>query len=101
MSNEIIKEQLNDDLGAVLADVDALMRATASLGGEKVSEARARAEESLRALRARMAEGKAALRLKARNAAKATDAYVHDNTWEAMGVAGGIGLVIGVLIARR
>lgn len=101
MSTEIIKEQLNNDLGAVFADVDALVRATANLGGEKVAEARARVEESLRLVKTRMTEAKAALRVKARSAVKATDAYVHDNTWEAMGVAGGIGLVIGVLIARR
>jgi ElaB/YqjD/DUF883 family membrane-anchored ribosome-binding protein len=101
MSNEAIKEQLNDDFRAVLADADALVKATANLGGEKLTEIRTRAEESLRVVRVRMADAKAALRVKARSAVKATDAYVHDNTWEAMGVAGGIGLVIGVLIARR
>ena len=40
-------------------------------------------------------------RLKAKQAARATDAYVHDNPWQAIGVGAALGLAIGVLIARR
>jgi ElaB/YqjD/DUF883 family membrane-anchored ribosome-binding protein len=62
---------------------------------------RAKAEESLRIAKARMADAQEALLAKTREAAKATDVYVHENPWKAVGVAAGVGLVIGLLIGRR
>jgi ElaB/YqjD/DUF883 family membrane-anchored ribosome-binding protein len=38
---------------------------------------------------------------KAKAAAAATDEYVHEHPWHAVGVAAGVGLVIGLLIGRR
>ncbi|MGA7949503.1 MAG: DUF883 family protein, partial [Thiobacillaceae bacterium] len=77
------------------------LKATANQGGEKLAEVRAKAEESLRVVKARMADAQAALLARTREAAKATDAYVHENPWRAVGVAAGVGLVIGLLIGRR
>jgi ElaB/YqjD/DUF883 family membrane-anchored ribosome-binding protein len=36
-----------------------------------------------------------------REAARATDEFVHDRPWTAVGVAAGVGLIIGLLIGRR
>lgn len=38
---------------------------------------------------------------KTKEAALATDEYVRANPWESVGVAAAVGLVIGMLIARR
>ena len=43
----------------------------------------------------------AALRERTREVAKATDHYVHEHPWKAIGVAAGIGLLVGMLIGRR
>ena len=99
--NEVTSEQLVADFKVVVADAEALLKATANQGGEKLAEVRARTEESLRVAKARMADAQAALLVKTREAAKATDAYVHENPWRAIGVAAGVGLVIGLLIGRR
>lgn len=98
---EVTNEQLNDHFKAALADAEALVKATANLGGESLASVRAKAEESLKMLRARSSEAQAALVVKARAAANITDAYVHDSPWEAIGVAAGVGVLIGVLVARR
>jgi len=37
----------------------------------------------------------------AREMADATEEYVRDNPWQSVGVAAGVGLLIGLLIARR
>ena len=37
---------------------------------------------------------------KGRAAAQATDAYVHENPWTTMGIAAGLGLVVGLLLGR-
>jgi ElaB/YqjD/DUF883 family membrane-anchored ribosome-binding protein len=102
-------EKLSDDVIAdfkvVVADAEALLKATANQGGEKVAEVRARVEESLRIAKSRMEEAQAALVGKAKAVAKATDVYVHENPWKAIGtaagVAAGVGLVLGLLIGRR
>jgi ElaB/YqjD/DUF883 family membrane-anchored ribosome-binding protein len=101
ISDEVTSEQLIADFKVVVADAEALLKATANQGGEKLAEVRAKAEESLRVVKVRMAEAQAALLARTKAAAKATDAYVHENPWKAVGIAAGVGLVIGLLIGRR
>lgn len=98
---EVTKEQLFEDFKVVVADAEALLKATANQGGDKLAEVRARAEESLKLVKARMAQAQAALLARTKAAAKATDVYVHENPWKAVGIAAGAGLVIGFLISRR
>jgi len=99
--DEVTKEQLIADFKTVVADAEALLRATANQGGEELAAVRAKAEESLRVVKARIAEEQVALLVKTREAARATDAYVHENPWKAVGVAAGFGLLIGLLSGRR
>ncbi|HJX57849.1 MAG TPA: hypothetical protein VJ325_03945 [Thiobacillus sp.] len=48
-----------------------------------------------------MADAQAALLVRTRATARATDEYVHTHPWQSMGAAVGVGLVIGLLIGRR
>jgi ElaB/YqjD/DUF883 family membrane-anchored ribosome-binding protein len=99
--DEFTKEQLIADFKTVVADAEALLKATANQGGDELAEVRAKAEESLRVVKARMSESQAALLVKTKEAAKATDVYVHENPWKSVGVAVGVGLVVGLLSGRR
>ncbi|MDO9225511.1 MAG: DUF883 family protein [Pseudomonadota bacterium] len=101
LANEVTKEQLIADFNVVVADAEALLRATANQGGEKLAEVRAKTEESLRVVKARMVDAQEALVIKTRAAAKATDVYVHENPWNAVGVAAAVGLLVGFLMGRR
>lgn len=98
---EKLSDQVIADFKVVVADTEALLKATANQGGEKLAEVRAKAEESLQVVKARMVEAQAELLAKTKEAAKATDVYVHENPWKAVGAAAGVGLVIGLLIGRR
>ncbi len=95
------RDRLVADMKAVIADADELLRATAGQAGEKVQAARAKAEESLRRARAKLEQAEEAVVARARAAAQATDDYVHANPWKAVGLAGAIGVIVGMLIARR
>ena len=64
--------------------------------GEKASEARERAEESLAALRERLS----GLEDVVKGRAKQVDGYVRDNPWQALAIAGGVALLVGVLMGR-
>lgn len=104
MSNpaeHISKQKLMDDLSAVVNDAEELLKATASQTGERISEIRAKTEESLRAAKVRLADAQEALLEKAKAVAKDTDAYVHENPWKTAGIAAVAGLLIGAIIARR
>lgn len=98
---EVTKEQLIADFKVVVADAEALLKATANQGGDALIALRARAEESLAVAKEKMADAQDALLEKSKAAATATDDYVHENPWKAVGVAAGVGLVIGLLIGRR
>lgn len=98
--NEFTKDQLMSDFKVVVEDAEELLRATAGQGGDKLAEVRAKAEESLRRAKERMAEAQAALLARTREAAQATDVYVHEKPWEAVGVAAAAGFIIGWLVGH-
>jgi len=93
--------QLMEDLRVVVEDAEALLRATAGQAGEKVDQARQRAEESVKVARERLGELEGEFRVRAREAARTTDRYVHENPWGAIGMAAGIGFILGLLSGRR
>ena len=100
-AEQVTTEKLMDDLRTVVADAEELLKATASQTGERIAAARAKAEESLKAAKVGLAEAQAVVVAKTKEAALATDEYVRANPWESVGVAAAVGLVIGMLIARR
>ncbi len=99
--NDVSKEKLVADLKVVVADAEELLRATASQAGEKVAAARERIQASLATAKVKLTDAERALLEKSKLAAKATDDYVRENPWQAVGVAAVAGLVLGVLISRR
>lgn len=96
----VSKEKLLQDLRTVVIDAEELLRATASQTGEKVSAVRERIQANLVAARARLEDAEALMLEKTKEAARATDEYVHDHPWRAVGIAAGVGLVVGMLISR-
>lgn len=97
----ITNQKLMDDLSAVVNDAEELLKATATQTGERITVARARAEETVKSVKARLADAEGALIEKAKEAAKETDDYVHENPWKTAGIAAAVGVLIGALITRR
>lgn len=95
------KEQLVRDFKVLVADAEALLKATAGQSGEAVAAMRAKVNESLAVAKVKLTEAEQLALDKAKAAAAATDEYVHEKPWQAVGIAAGIGLVIGLLIGRR
>ena len=95
------REQLLTDLKAVVSDSEELLAATVSAAGERASAARARVQESLRTAKAKIQGLDDEMLDRLGDAAKATDSYVHEHPWGAVGVAAVAGLLVGVLISRR
>ncbi len=97
----VAREQLLSDLKAVVADSEELLKATAGDLDERATAARAKVQESLRTAKVKIEELDAEVMARLNDAAKATDQYVHEHPWGAVGIAAAAGLLVGVLIARR
>ncbi len=95
------KDKLAQDFQAVVDGAEELLRVTSSNTEAGYSAARKKLEHSLKVARDELDHIEHVARLKAKQAARATDAYVHDNPWQAIGVGAALGLAIGVLIGRR
>ncbi|MDP1634852.1 MAG: DUF883 family protein [Gallionellaceae bacterium] len=100
VAGDVSKEKLMHDLRVVVTDAEELLRATAGQAGEKMAVARERIQENLAAAKARLVVAEEAVVAKTKQAAKATDEYVHENPWRAVGIGAGVGLIIGMLISR-
>ena len=95
------KDKLMSDLHTVISDAGEVLRMTADEAGESAADLRGRVQ-------ARMNQAKDELRhlqetavATAKAAGHAADDFVHDNPWKSIGIATGIGLVVGLLISRR
>lgn len=100
-TQDITTDTLVEDLKIVMRDAEALIKATSAQTGEKIQEVRVRAEESLRQARERLSLIEAEALKRAREVAEVTEEYVRENPWQSLGIAAGIGLVLGILISRR
>jgi len=95
------REQLAADMKSIIADAEELLKATASATGERILAARARAEETLKSARERLANSDDAVLNQVKDVAKTADDYVREHPWGAVGIAAVAGLLLGVLISRR
>jgi ElaB/YqjD/DUF883 family membrane-anchored ribosome-binding protein len=95
------QERLISDIKAVIADAEELLGATAEQGGEKITALRGRIRQRLGDARARLSDAEAALLDKTRAAAQATDDFVHESPWQAVGIGAGVGFLLGLILGRR
>lgn len=93
--------RLTRDLRTLADDAEALLRHAAQDTGKGYADARARLEQSVTRAKERLAATDQAVRDRAREAGSSVDEYVHENPWRAVGLGASIGLIVGVLIARR
>lgn len=95
------QEQLVNDIKSVIFEAEEMLGATADQTGDKIANLRARVQARLRDARLRLTEAEALLVTKTKAAARATDEYVHESPWTAVGIAAGVGLLVGLIIGRR
>ena len=93
--------ELQDDIRVVMDSAEDLVKATADVGGEKLRDLRARVDEALKAVQTKMSAAHERVRDKTRAEVDAANTYVHENPWKAVGVAAGVGLLIGLLVSAR
>lgn len=95
------KDRLVGDLKALVNDAEELLRATASQAGEKITDARQKIEQSLVEGKKAIADAEKTIVKKSKECAEIADDYVRENPWSAIGMAAGLGVVLGLLLRGK
>jgi len=90
-------ERLAADLRRVVRDSEDLLKDSAGVVGEKAHELRERLAERLEMAK----EAYQRFEARAREGAKATDKVIREHPYQSIGIAFGVGVLIGVLVSRR
>jgi ElaB/YqjD/DUF883 family membrane-anchored ribosome-binding protein len=90
-------ERLVTDVKLLMRDAENLLKATAGEADEKVKEVRARLAKTVESAKATYDD----LQDKTVRAAKATDSVIREHPYESIGIAFGVGLLVGLIVGRR
>ncbi len=85
----------------LVADVEDLVKKVAHVNDDEIARIRSKVETTLAEAKTVAGAGIAAVRGRAEDATEATDEYVHENPWAAIGIAAAVGIIIGFVAARR
>jgi ElaB/YqjD/DUF883 family membrane-anchored ribosome-binding protein len=96
-ANPESSEKLVSDLKRVVRDSQELLQDSAAVAGEQAHALRERLMETLEAAKATCRR----LEEKAREGARATDKVIREHPYQSIGLAFGLGLLIGVLVTRK
>lgn len=94
-------EKLVVDFKTLITDTEDLLKASAGSAGEKLAEARVRAQQALSNARTAIARAEAVALERAKAGAQVVDRSVQENPWAAIGIATGVGLLVGWMLGRR
>lgn len=95
------QEVLKADIQTLVRDTEKLLEHTATLAGDQADELRAQINESLLKARESLLLTKENATERSKEALTAAEVYVHDNPWQSVGIAAGVGFLIGLLATRR
>jgi ElaB/YqjD/DUF883 family membrane-anchored ribosome-binding protein len=99
-SDRVTTDRLMADFRVLAADMVHLLTAAGHQTGQHAAQVRVKAEDSLRAAKAHVAELQDMAAAKTRAAGRATDDYVRANPWQVMAICTFAGFVLGAALSR-
>ena len=94
------KQKIIEDIKVLLNDSEELVRLSASLPAEGVDALRTRLRDHVDAARNALESAQSSAQERYRASLDGTVQYTRDNPWQALGIAAGIGFLVGVLVSR-
>nr|WP_288912848.1 YqjD family protein [uncultured Pseudomonas sp.] len=95
------QEILMEDFQTLVSDTERLLDHTATLAGDQADELRSQIHETLLRARETLTLTEDSVRERGQAAVIATEEYVQANPWQSVGIAAGVGFLIGLLATRR
>ncbi|EBA5084542.1 stress response protein ElaB [Salmonella enterica] len=101
MSYQFGESRVDDDLTLLSETLEEVLRSSGDPADQKYIELKARAEQALEEVRNRVSQASDSYYYRAKQAVYKADDYVHEKPWQGIGVGAAVGLVLGLLLARR
>ena len=96
-----VKSTASDEIKSLIADVEDLVARIADLKDADISRMRKKVVRAVDAAKESVVERADNLRRQAQQAVTTADDYVHDNPWQAVGIAAAVGALVGIIAIRR
>jgi ElaB/YqjD/DUF883 family membrane-anchored ribosome-binding protein len=100
-STDQTRAKIADEFATAMSEAQDMLQRAASETGDRARDLRSQVETKLLHAKLRLQELEGEAVDRAKNAARATDDYVHDHPWQAIGIAAIVGFVVGLLMNRR
>ena len=101
VTNDSTRAKIADEFATAMSEAQDMLARAANETGDKARDLRSQVETKLLHAKLRLQELEGEALDRAKNAARATDDYVHDHPWRAVGAAAVVGFVIGLMMNRR
>ncbi|EEO4309863.1 stress response protein ElaB [Salmonella enterica subsp. enterica serovar 4,[5],12:b:-] len=101
MSYQFGESRVDDDLTLLSETLEEILRSSGDPADQKYIELKARAEQALEEVKNRVSHVSDSYYYRAKQAVYKADDYVHEKPWQGIGVGAAVGLVLGLLLARR
>ena len=95
------ENRLDDDLALLTKTLEDVLKSSGDPADQKYVELKAKAEQSLNDVKSRVSNASDTYYVRAKQAVDRADEYVHEKPWQGIGVGATLGLVVGLLLARR
>ena len=100
-SAKTAQDILKADFQTLVRDTEKLLSDTANLAGDQAEVLREQLNERLQQAREALDATQETVREQSEAAVGCAETYVQENPWQAIGIAAGVGLLIGLLAGRR
>ena len=100
-ANAVARDKLVDELNNTIGEAEKWLQDSTGRAGAVASEARARFEDSLRTAKTDLRKLEDSVIARSRGAAESANVYVHEHPWKAVSLGATLGVIVGLLIARK
>ncbi|WP_295999543.1 DUF883 domain-containing protein [Rugamonas sp.] len=95
------RARLMNDLKTGIGDVEHWLRDAQDEGGDGIGDARAQFEDTLRTAKTDLLKLEDSVLARTKIAARQANVYVQDHPWQAVGLGAAVGVIVGLLVARK
>ncbi len=100
-AEDVPQDALQVELQALIGDAEKLLQHAADMAGDQADELRKHIQLNLQRARETLGSSEEVIRQRAEDIQQVSETYIKNNPLQALGIAAGVGLLIGLLLGNR